>query len=629
VTSAKLTTESVVYLAEFNTNRWQGTIYAYRIADLDTGILNDTYEWSAAEQLLTKNPASRTILTYDSSGSGSGPQGIAFRWANLKTAMLNDLKTSATGTTDSDTIGEARLDYIRGDRSNEGQGYLFRERTSILGDIVNSGPVYVGKPGLRIPNKAPFPTGANAYSTFQTAQQNRAGMIYVGANDGMLHGFAEANGDERIAYIPSNLFSTDTDKGLHYLTHQNYIHQNYNDLTPTVSDVFINGAWKTILVAGQRAGGKGYSALDVTNPASFSEGNAGSLVLWEFTHADLGYTYSQPQIAMTDSGDWVAIFGNGYNSGDGVARLFIVNIAAGLDGSWDVGDYKIISTGSGDAGNKNGLSTPALADIDKDGTVDRAYAGDLNGNLWVFDLDGSADSWALHDPANDGSPLFVTDAGRPITAKPILAFHPNEPYDEDNNHPNVMVFVGTGQYLVEADKTSTDDDYFYGVWDKGTSGLTSSNLVEQEFRSGFGVNRVLTQNAVDYSIKYGWKIQLNIAGERSVTNPAVRENVVIFNSTIPTSDACTSGGYGYRYAVDIATGGTPSSPVLDRDKDGIVDENDTIGEDHVVPSADELTSMPTDNTFTDKVGYTGKDPFSISELRTPQIGRFSWQELLR
>ena len=125
-----------------------------------------------------------------------------------------------------------------------------------------------------------------------------------------------------------------------------------------------------------------------------------------------------------------------------------------------------------------------------------------------------------------------------------------------------MVFFGSGQYLVESDKDLTKDistgHYFYGVWDKGTSGLKRSNLVEQTFRDGFSSYRVLTRNNVDYSGgDYGWNISLDVEGERSVTNPAVRGDVVFFNTSVPTSDPCSTGGYGYRFAVDLETAAHP------------------------------------------------------------------------
>ncbi len=711
VTSAKLSTESLVFLALYNTDGWQGDIAAHTVKEVSTGELNPIPIWNAATKLndrdITTSP--RTILTYDNT---TKKDGVAFEWDNLTTAMQDDLKTTcktndvviaepnpdecytsfdkvycpvteeyynnscedqlirylspktankssnkkhtydkvpvyycyeptAGGNassnicnTDADNVtAKARLAYLRGDRTNEGTApENFRKRVTPLGDIVNAGPVYAAAPILNIPDIAPFPTGANAYSQFKKDQSKRTGVVYAASNDGMLHGFLETNGNEVLAYLPSYLASTSDLKGFHYLTEQNYNHMFYNDLTPTIADAYINTGtgttdWHTILVGGQRGGGRGYFALDITDPDNFSEDKASDIVLWEFSSAndaDLGYTYSQPQIGKMKDGSWVAIFGNGYNStGDGEAKLFIVKLEGGTDGAWtEDTDYYKITTGSGTALDINGLATPALADIDGDGIIDRAYAGDLKGNMWVFDL--TSDTFAKGALAYS-EPLFTTEGALPITSKPVLSFHPTE-YIE-GNEPNLMVFFGSGQFLVESDKLSTNDEYFYGVWDNGHTELTRTDLVEQTFVSSSP--RILSQNAVDYTNNYGWNIKLPDTGERAITTPAVRGDIVFFNTSVPLTSACSSGGYGYRFAVDLATGGTPSEPVFDYDDSGVIDSGDTIGEEHTVPSADRLESFPTDNTFTERVGYNGKDPFVIKELPEPRLGRFSWQELLK
>ncbi|MEE8364660.1 MAG: PilC/PilY family type IV pilus protein, partial [Gammaproteobacteria bacterium] len=479
VNSARLSTESVVYLGQFNTNRWQGNLFAFPIIDLNTGELATTAKWDASTKLtqrdISVNP--RTILTYDKSAGVA--DGVPFQWANLSIDMQADLRTNPAGSADTiaSGIGQARLDYIRGDRSNEGTGFAFRERASLLGDLVNSGPVFVGAPNLDWPDFAPFPTGIEAYSEFKNSSlANRQKIVYVGANDGMLHAFNDDTGDEIFAYIPGPVYSQTVNRGLHYLSDPNYLHQYYVDLTPSLSDIFITGAvggsWTTVLIGGMRAGGRGYFALDVTDPSTFSEANAADMVLWEFTSdddADLGFSYSRPFIALTNAGTWVAIFGNGYNdTGSGEAQLFIVDIAKGIDGAWSATDYKKLSTKVGTSLDPNGLATPALADLDGNGTVDRVYAGDLQGNMWVFDLSSAnAANWAVaYKSGATPMPLFTTQGNEPITAKPVLASHPTQPdSNSPSNAPNIMVYFGSGQYLVDADKSSTDVQSFYGVWD--------------------------------------------------------------------------------------------------------------------------------------------------------------------
>jgi type IV pilus assembly protein PilY1 len=456
INSAKLTTQSVVYLAQFNTNRWQGNLFAFKIVDLNTGELSTTPLWAAADELNARDIGSnpRTILTHD------GSNGVAFQWDDLSSAQQADLKTDPAGGVDSDTIGKARLNYLRGDRVDEGTGNFFRERLSLLSDLVNSGPVFVGAPNLLWPDIYPFPdTVGSRYSDFKNGPAaTRDGMVYAGSNGGKMHGFAETDGEERLAYIASNLFSTSSGEGMHYLTEQNYVHKYYNDLTPTVSDIYADlgtgTKWQTVLISGQRGGGRGIFGLNVTDPANFKESNANSVVLWEFTNSDdpdLGFTYSRPQIGMTNDGSWMAIFGNGYNdTGDGEAKLFLVDIAKGADGTWSAGDYIEISTNSGSPSDRNGLATPALADLDGNGTIDRVYAGDLKGQMWAFDLsDTNSGAWAIPGSA----PLFTTKGDQPITTKPTLAKHPTIS-DDGTNEPNVMVFFGSGQYLVNADASA-------------------------------------------------------------------------------------------------------------------------------------------------------------------------------
>ncbi|MDH3534122.1 MAG: PilC/PilY family type IV pilus protein [Gammaproteobacteria bacterium] len=660
INSAKLTTQSVVYLAQFNTNRWQGDIQAFKIADLNTGVLNTTPEWQAQVQLNNRlsggypgaNP--RVILTHN------GIDGVPFAWDSLSVAQQDDLKTDIippAGFT-TEQVARARLDYLRGDRSNEGGvGFGFRERLSLLGDIVHAGPVFVGAPDLNWPDKAPFPTTAGSrYSDFKNGPAaSRPGVVYTGSNDGKLHGFAEADGEEVIAYIANNLFSTNSSEGLHYLTEPNYKHRYYNDLTPTLSDVYAdlnNGqgtAWQTILISGQRGGGRGIYALDVNDPATFKESNASKLVLWEFSNADdpdLGYTYSRPVIGMANNGRWVAIFGNGYNdTGDGKAKLFIVDIAGGTDGSWDSSDVIEIDTNSGDTTNRNGLSSPALADTDGDGDIDRVYAGDLRGQMWAFDLSGAiTSSWGI--PGNE--PLFTTIGNQPITAKPTLAKHPTIS-DDGSNSPNLMVFFGSGQYLVDADKTSTDVNYFYGVWDRGIGDRNDSHLERQYFENGFTTwidsngdglvqageqvpQRVLTRNVIDYAGgDFGWYFELPDSGERLVETPVVRGGVVFFNTFAPNTDACSVGGYGFRMAVDVVNGGSPLDPTVDVNGDGVIDDKDNASNGITTATVAGIRQegyLP-EPVFIEDIAYTAETPTKVIKLRKIPTGRFSWQELIQ
>lgn len=623
-----LDTGSLVFQAKFNpSDNWKGELIATNLA-MD-GTLTTT-AWNSADALDSQLPSSRTIITYnDNTGNG-----VPFdTLANLSTRQKDDLNTGSSGSADGK--GQARIDYLRGDRSNEGAGLNFRIRSSALGDIVHSNPVYVGDAQSGYQDDPSI--GDGLYSNFKNSMGSRPGVTYVGANDGMLHGFRVTDGSEILAYIPNMLFSNQSGKGLHYLTDQAYssAHRYYADLSPTVADVYLGGAWKTLLIGGYRAGGRGLFALDITDPTTFSEANASSIVQWEFSSnddSDLGHTFSKPTIALMENGKWAAIFGNGYNDlGSGEAKLFIYY----LDGS----GYRKITTGAGTAGNRNGLSTPAVVDIDGNGKADRVYAGDLMGNLWAFDLSNTSDSqW---DVAYKNGPnkkaLFAASIGginQPITDKPVIARHPHETTTVANE-PNLLIFFGTGQFLVNGDKGNSDIQSFYGVWDDGPAPgplpYTRSNLIAQTLDPSSTVNlRVPTNNIVDYNSQSGWYFDLPTGGERVVVNPKIRGKYVFFNTLIPDPSSCNSQGYGWLMALQLVDGSRPVTPVFDVNNDGQVDSGDATSGNS--PGGVRLDGIPAGSNFLSKKMYTPDDKGNV-DVRTIDAGtttppgRLSWREV--
>lgn len=677
--SGTLSANSVVYLSLFNSNRWSGQLLAYSLDGI-TGAISSNANWDAAEVLenrnLNTNP--RTILTYD------GSDGVAFQWSDLTIKQQADLcvgpesngcslnNGSISGSTG---IAEARLDFLRGDRSNEGAGFGFRTRSKRLGDFVHSGPVFVGPPEQSWPDQAPFPTGSDSYSAFQqSAAKSRTKIVYIGANDGMLHGFNAETGEEELAYIPDSLFSTVNNQGLHYLADPGYVHRYYVDLEPLAGDVFIKTdlsqsaeAWHTVLIGGLRAGGKGYFALDVTDPSQFSESNADDIVMWEFTSADdddLGHSYGVPPvIAMMENGRWAAITSDGYeDSGDGKAQLFIIYLDGGLDGVWTDGsggtpvDYVKITTGSGSSSDRNGLASPAVVDLDGNGTVDRVYAGDLRGDMWAFDLSSSNDSsWDVAYFSGGGAPrpLFNGTSDQPITSRPVVISHPSVA-SASNNQPNTMVLFGTGQYLVSSDNSPGTTQAFYGVWDRGNMNRNTGHLVEQslDLVDGNDDVRIISDLPVDYDAangprKFGWYVELPDNGERVVSNPAVRASNVFFNTMKPEPGECTYGGSGWLMSISIENGGSPDTTPFDLNDDEKVDENDMItisgggpnGEDISVAAVGERVSegLPTASAFLGNHQYTPNsssskgddiDERNLEEILGPFSGRLSWEELI-
>ena len=282
-------------------------------------------------------------------------------------------------------------------------------------------------------------------------------MVYTGANDGMLHAFNGLTGVEALAFIPSAVFPN-----LHELTKPSYSHRFFVDGTPTVGDAFYSSAWHTMLVAGLNRGGRSIYALDVTYPENFSEANAASIFKWEYTNSDLGYTYSRPAIVRMANGVWAAVFGSGYHTSSSVvgstgrAYLYIVNISTGVL-------IRKIDTTVGTVADPNGLGTPALVDLDGDSIVDYAYAGDLQGNLWKFNLTSTnSASWDVaYISGTTRNPLFVaTNAGgvrQPITSRPEVGVGPKG--------MGMIVLFGTGKFMELSDKSPTQTQSFYGLVD--------------------------------------------------------------------------------------------------------------------------------------------------------------------
>jgi type IV pilus assembly protein PilY1 len=665
--TGSLSTNSEVYLALFNSERWNGNLLAFSL-DSTNGNINTIPKWSAAENLnlrdIGTNP--RTLLSYD------GTDGIAFQWADLTNAQKDDFRTDTAGGTDTEATGMARHDYMRGyrgcefssleacyytDGTNVYDAKGLRERSGRLGDIVHSGPVYVGTPESNWPDVAPFPGNVGTtYSEYRTAKATRPGTIYVGGNDGMLHGFAQTNGAEIMGYVPNALFSTNPLAGLHYLTDPSYAHRYTVDLTPSVADVYVkstvagSASWKTVLVGGLRGGGKGVFALDVTNPGSFSESSSApaNVVMWEFTDADdldLGYTYSRPSIVPlegpSNSIRWAAIFGNGYNdAGSGEAKLFVVFLEGGLDGTWTSGtDYIEISTDSGNTTNRNGLSTPAVVDTNGDGLADRVYAGDLFGEMWAFDLSGqNTGNWDVaYKQANTPKPLFVSPPNQQITSTPVIVRNSSQPTSSSND-PNALVVFGTGQYITSGDVTTTDTQTFYGIWDSGTFEIDQSDLVQQTIgmaTTSEGVlGRTLTNNAVSYGSDDGWYMNLPDLGERLIIDPVIRGELVFFNTMMPDTNPCNFGGSGFLMVAKWLNGGFPQDVAFDINNDGELDDLDEINNEAAAGVA--VTGIATSpvnlankryTSTTETTGGSTIDVTDIIEVDGPKRGRLSWEEL--
>lgn len=557
--STQLTTATLVFQARFNSENWSGQLEA-RTPQAD-GSVSEAL-WDASKKIPAAD--SRKIFVKTSSGS------VALTAGTTCSALDASMRT-ALGGGNNQTCND-RLNWLRGDASKEvrNNGTLRDRPVTVLGDIINSDPSYAGAEDMGWSQKGGLADAERtAYPGFLANKRTRLPAVYVGANDGMLHAFRadannDASGSELFAFIPTGVAAN-----LAELTKPEYSHRYFVDGSPTVADAYVDSAWKTVLVSGLGKGGRSVFALDVSKPETFGTSN----ILWEFTDAGMGYSFSRPQIAKLASGDWVAIFGSGFGpvasdssqTADPVTALYVVNLSNGALLK------KITASGS------NGLATPVLYDSNNDGVTDAAYAGDLAGNLWEFDLSGNnRNQWQV---ANSSSPLFAAGTSQPVTAQPALYPHPQG---------GVMVLFGTGRYLASADISSTAKQGFYGIWDKPqTSGTVAVASLQQQSilaeASAFGRElRRVSANTVDWASKRGWFLDLQFpagtaTGERVVFDARIIDKSVAFTTVTPIgSDPCEAGGKSWFMEIDAVGGNGPSAPQFDLNGDGLFDDNDLV-----------------------------------------------------
>ena len=651
--SAKLETGTQAYFAYYNPSGWTGRVTASGLGFDSFGnvIIAATPNWDAsctltgvaagktcrttgaAGPIPAEAPASRVILSWN------GSAGIPFEWGNL-TSSPGGGQQAAIDAGDAAPYGANRLNYLRGDRSNEintsGVG-LYRSRSSVLGDIIDSSPTWVGPPvapytatwGDRLNPAATVPeagSSAQTYTQYVAAAQTRMNVVYVGGNDGLLHGFRSGSYDpngnfvatgndglEVLAYMPGAVVQTihSATANVDYSSAQ-YGHNFYVDATPGAGDLFYGNAWHSWVVGGLGAGGSAIFALDVTNPttSTFTEANAASLVIGEWTSASiacanvascgssLGNTYGTPQIRRLHDGKWAVIFGNGFGSTSGDAGIFVMTI----DPTTHAQTIYYLSTHT--AGSGNGIAFASPVDLDGDHITDYVYAGDLQGNLWRFDLTSSSETnWALTP-----GPLFKTPAGQPITTGIVAA----SGAPSSGMQQYLMLLFGTGQKTPFTNTNpasyATGTQALYGVWDwnlsvsdggilgpgagnpagwNGLSGaqyaglthantglaspytLTLANLQAQTATINTTTqNRDIANNATicwaalstcASNKQFGWYINLPGAQEQIIYGPELVSQALTVNSIVPATTNPTSCGNqsdtGFTYVLSAMTGG--------------------------------------------------------------------------
>lgn len=642
--SSRVETGTQIYKAFYQSTNWSGALTAHDLVSDTNGVvsINPRANWNAACSLTggsctetgasaaAQSPDARTILTWD------GKRGVPLQWASLTA-------TQQAALTAGDSQSDARLRYLRGDRSKEinaaGAG-TFRARGSVLGDIINASPNWAGNPSApyagpwadALHPKAAMPERdgkAQTYAQYKAAHAQRQNVVYVGSNDGLLHGFRAGrydkdgrfasdaatpnDGREVLAYMPGAVLGTihSTDKYYDFSAPE-YAHNLYVDATPGTGDLFYAGAWHTWLVGGLGGGGKAAGpvadrsgtasgtlyALNVSDPSRFSEGNAASLVVGEWSSGNitcanvadcgkrLGSTYGTPQVRRLHNGMWAVLFGNGLNSAAGTAGLFILLV----DPASGAISFRYLDTGSGAAGGaKNGIAHVTPADLDRDHITDYVYAGDVLGNIWRFDLTSSnPDDWRA-----SARPLFSTE-GAPVTTSLIAASVPGKGV---TGTPRMLLSFGTGQRLEQTQTSAaafaSGTHHVYGIWDWDMGGWNAqagpgtqfTALASQDTftRTSLQAQTVTgTSQATSSSPAYravsrkdvcwkdspsctgtggrmGWVLALPEAAEQVVYHPVLSHGMVIVNTIIPAAQQLLSCDdrlpRGFTMALSLGSGG--------------------------------------------------------------------------
>ena len=518
-----------IYTTSYEATTWQGHVKAYPIG---MNGVSETAQWDAAD--LIPPWQARRILT---AGEGTVAQMRPFEWP-----QMDDVQKSILSSEDV-------LQYLRGNDALEiGHGVgQFRDRKGKLGDIINSSPLYVGVSDSAY-QLLPATEGGGSYRQFIDSKRQRRAMVYVGANDGMLHGFDAISGVERTAFIPYAIF-----EHLPLLSDIDYAHRLFVDGQITAGDAYLgNGgsaAWKTILLGSTGAAAKSMFAIDVSDPEAQI-----STLLWQKSaeddgqgvpDEDMGYLLGEAFAIRLRNGSWAALYGNGYQSEKQRAVLVLVDLVSGRL-------IKKLVAGTVDSALPNGLGTPALV-FNQRREASTAYAGDLLGSLWKFDLSASEPQrWQV---AFDGRPLFVAaDSGgkmQSLMQQALLDHHPQG---------GAMIMFGAGKTEDDA-RSKSQTASLYGILEKpgavpaaGRSQLQKQTLTESDADTG---KWQLTSNTINWSRQGGWYIDL----------PAKVGQVVgklqIIDGVLWALTYSSSAEKSYLIAIDFTTGGATAEAALD------------------------------------------------------------------
>lgn len=631
--STKLDTGTTTYQAVYFTGQWKGDIKAFAV-DPSSGNIATTTTWTASASL--PSAANRTIKT-----TANGSTAIDF----VSGAALTSTQNAALG---ADAATQAAvINYLRGDASNEVRNNGdYRNRDTPMGDIVDSQPVYVSAPDANLFFGRTF-TGSSSYATFAANNASRSPRLWVAANDGMLHGFyagattttpALTAGQETYAYMPGSVILA----GVANLANTNYggnslPHQYYNDGELTVADIYDSTAvkWRTVLVGTTGRGmAKAVYALDITNPAA-------PIFLWERYSGDgvtnsnyIGQIVGKPIIAQTaddgTSSTWSVLVGNGYNSTANTAALLQFNVLTGA-----------LTVRTTDTSTANGLASPGvwMSNVTS-GVSTTAYAGDLNGNVWSFNLASTAAGTKIFTAKDSGN------KAQPITAGMLPG--------KDPATGNVWLFFGTGRYLAQSELADHSVQTWYGIivqsssstlvsnLSNGRSALTQRSIVAQldATATTLAARAVSNPSANDMVGQSGWYIDLvppdgTTHGERMVTPNQFQGSLLLGTTRVPeSSDPCNPTGSGWIMALNPFSGTPPGATYFDINGDNAFTNSDKItsgGITYIVAGIG-FSSIPNNPIFvgnTMLISFDNASTGKVDTAGTPgSLQRLSWRELV-
>ena len=507
VVSTERGTGDRLYRGKFMPIDWNGYLECYaRPYDAD-----DPLVWEAGDLLRVRSKSTREIFT----ALGNTMYGFS-EW---NAGVLRDAMGAVDDAEATDLINWGRGNYVN--------GYRFRQNW-VLGDIIHSTPVVVGAP-------TQFALDLS-YEDFRVAHENRAKMVYVGVNDGMIHSFDAETGEEKWAFVPEFALPK-----FAAMADSFYCHSYSCDQTVTVKDVQIGGVWKTVLVSGGGAGGASVFALDITYPEN-------PQVLWQRDLPNGKKDHSEVEV-VSIHGRSVALVGSGFDTVDMEAHLYAYDVSTG--------DYLgSILLSSDLKATRNKTTRPASVDTDLDGQTDLVYVADMLGNLYRIALNS--------DPRPSGWTVSTLYAGtQEIQADPVAAYGPNGA---------VYVYFGTGTYIQDPDMTSLGQNSFICVFDlHNGSTSTMGNLADQ------------TDSVGDVGGTQGWYVNLwNDDAERVTKQCVVIAETVVFTSFAPSDDPCVAGGISWLYQMSYDSGGIPDVDYMTSEADRSVSLGDGIASYPVV-----------------------------------------------